>query len=143
MNVNSNQIVPYKYDDSADIENESNEMAKNNKKRKRRVPIRRKKNIPASLKSAVWCQYNGKKFEAKCHVKWCGTIVNVFNFEAGHDIPESKGGMTNIDNLRPICALCNKSMSNNFSIQEFSKKFENKKCKTGCVNFWPFKFFRI
>lgn len=48
-----------------------------------------------------------------------------FNFEAGHVIPESKGGKTHIENLLPICSTCNKSMGNRFTIHEFSKKFES------------------
>ena len=47
-----------------------------------------------------------------------------FNFEAGHIIPESKGGSTHIENLLPICSPCNKSMGNRFTIHEFSKKFQ-------------------
>ena len=31
-------------------------------------------------------------------------------FEAGHIIAERCGGPTNIENLRPICSLCNRSM---------------------------------
>lgn len=87
---------------------------------------KRKQAIPAALKSALWLAYNGKCFEAKCHVTWCHTMINVFNFEAGHDIPESKGGPTTLDNLRPICALCNKSMGNTYTIAEFSSKFSRK-----------------
>ena len=83
----------------------------------------KKGRIPASLKAAVWLKYNGQKFTARCFVSWCPNYTNVFNFEAGHDIPESKGGATNIDNLKPICACCNKSMGNKYTISEFSKKF--------------------
>ena len=39
--------------------------------------------------------------------------MNVFDFHVGHNVPESKGGATNIDNLKPICSRCNSSMSNN------------------------------
>jgi len=45
----------------------------------------------------------------------------VFDFHVGHDKPESKGGKLNVDNLKPICARCNLSMSNNFTIQEWNK----------------------
>ena len=30
--------------------------------------------------------------------------IDVFNFQVGHNIPESKGGATVIENLRPICS---------------------------------------
>ena len=41
------------------------------------------------------------------------------SWEAGHNIAESKGGKTNVKNLRPICSQCNKSMGTR-SITEFS-----------------------
>ncbi|NDG68463.1 MAG: hypothetical protein EB135_03170, partial [Proteobacteria bacterium] len=31
-------------------------------------------------------------------------------FECGHIIAEAKGGETSLENLRPICSTCNKSM---------------------------------
>jgi len=60
-------------------------------------------------------------------VIWCENILTPFTFEVGHNIPESKGGTTNIDNLRPICSKCNKSMGSQYSIDEFSKLYERKK----------------
>ena len=47
--------------------------------------------------------------------------MTVFDFESGHNIPESKGGTLNIDNLRPICAKCNRSMGDDYTIDEFSR----------------------
>jgi 5-methylcytosine-specific restriction endonuclease McrA len=44
-----------------------------------------------------------------------------FNFEVGHNIPESKGGATDMSNLRPICPKCNRSMGDEYTIDEFSK----------------------
>lgn len=82
-----------------------------------------KVNIPKSLRSTVWIQYAGPRFETKCWVTWCKTMISPFTFEVGHDIPESKGGATHVKNLRPICTQCNKSMGNRFSIEDFSRKF--------------------
>jgi hypothetical protein len=50
-------------------------------------------------------------------------MVTVFNFEAGHNIPESKGGPTTHDNLRPICSGCNKAMGNRYTIDEFGELY--------------------
>ena len=47
--------------------------------------------------------------------------MNVFDYHVGHNIPESRGGATNITNLKPICARCNLSMSNYYSIEEWSR----------------------
>jgi 5-methylcytosine-specific restriction endonuclease McrA len=76
--------------------------------------------IPRALREQVWLNFIGKKFENKCLVTWCENIINVFNFEVGHNIPESKGGTLDINNLRPICGKCNRSMGDNFTIDEFS-----------------------
>jgi hypothetical protein len=46
--------------------------------------------------------------------------MNVTNFHCGHNIPESKGGITVLENLLPICSSCNLSMSNNYTIQEWN-----------------------
>lgn len=79
-----------------------------------------KKAIPKALRNTVWETYIGQKFNGKCQVEWCKSIINPFTFEVGHNVPESKGGSTTLDNLRPICAQCNKSMGNRYTIDEFS-----------------------
>lgn len=84
-----------------------------------------KKVIPKSLKNSVWETYIGKEYQAKCAVEWCTAVITPFTFEVGHNIPESKGGSTTLDNLRPICSQCNKSMGNRYTIEQFSKLFKN------------------
>ena len=79
-----------------------------------------RKKIPKALCSQVWTTYCGKKFEHKCIVKWCENIITPFDFEVGHNIPHANGGTIDISNLRPICNKCNKSMGNNYTIDEFS-----------------------
>lgn len=49
--------------------------------------------------------------------------MSVFDFECGHNVPESKGGKTTLDNLVPICARCNRSMGDRYSIDEWNAKF--------------------
>lgn len=79
-----------------------------------------RKSIPKSLRQQVWVKYCGtKNYETKCFIDWCKNMINPFNFEVGHNIPHSKGGSDSIDNLRPICSLCNKSMGNRYSIDQF------------------------
>ena len=79
-----------------------------------------KKQIPKAIRQQVWIKFIGKKFENKCDIIWCRNIINVFNFHAGHIVPDSKGGLINIDNLRPICSNCNLSMSDTYSIYEWN-----------------------
>lgn len=94
--------------------------------------------IPRALREQVWLVNIGKQFEKKCLIEWCSNIINVFDFHVGHDIPESKGGKTNIENLKPICARCNTSMSNNYSIEEWNKMGtkETKETKVSAKSWW-------
>ena len=83
----------------------------------------RKAKIPKAVREQVWLTHMGYVFEGKCKVSWCCNRVNVFDFQCGHNIPESKGGPTNVGNLIPICARCNNSMGNQYTIDEWNKKF--------------------
>lgn len=81
-----------------------------------------KKKVPLALREQVWLIYCGDtRFKHKCFVKWCENIITPFTFEVGHNIPESKGGTLDIDNLLPICSKCNKSMGSTYTIDEFSE----------------------
>jgi len=81
----------------------------------------KKQPIPKALREQVWIKYCGDKyFKHKCYVGWCRNLMSPFFFDCGHNLPESKGGKTEISNLRPICASCNRSMADNYTIDEFS-----------------------
>ena len=82
-----------------------------------------KRRIPKALREQVWLHNMGHIFEGKCKVVWCTNVISAFDFQAGHNIPESKGGKTNIGNLIPICTRCNISMGNTYSIDEWNSKF--------------------
>lgn len=90
-------------------------------KDKEQKEYKNKKNIPKAIRQQVWLKYIGKKFEDKCSIIWCQNIISVFNFHAGHNIPESKGGSIDINNLKPICSNCNLSMSDKYTIDEWNK----------------------
>jgi 5-methylcytosine-specific restriction endonuclease McrA len=87
------------------------------------MPSVTKKAIPRSLKNEVWLAHAGRTFEVKCPVKWCNTILTPFTFEVGHNVPESRGGATVLENLRPLCAQCNRSMGNRYTIDEYAAAF--------------------
>ena len=80
----------------------------------------RKEQIPKRIREMVWSTYNGEKYSNKCYVSWCNNIINVFNYQVGHDIPESKGGTLDLSNLKPICGNCNLSMGNKYTITEWN-----------------------
>jgi len=77
--------------------------------------------IPKALREQVWLSIFNKQFEHKCYIDWCNNIINVFDFSVGHNIPVSKGGVTSLDNLKPICTRCNLSMSDTYTIDEWNK----------------------
>jgi 5-methylcytosine-specific restriction endonuclease McrA len=69
-----------------------------------------KKKIPQAVRNAVWNTYIGvNKGEDRCFVG-CGEPITKSNFECGHIHAEAKGGPTDLENLRPICSACNKSI---------------------------------
>lgn len=97
----------------------------------------KKSNIPKALREQVWLKCMGEKFDGKCKVVWCKNRINVFDFQCGHNIPESKGGETTLDNLLPICVRCNISMGSQYTIDEWNTKFSPKPivevAKVGCM----------
>lgn len=80
-----------------------------------------KEKIPKALREQVWLTHIGKKYDSKCHISWCKNRITVFDFQSGHNVPESKGGSTDLLNLRPICSRCNLSMNDNYTIDEWTK----------------------
>lgn len=82
----------------------------------------RKATIPKTLKSRVWTFYIGNNIgQTKCLC--CNNFdILQMNFECGHVLAESCGGETTVDNLRPICSQCNKSMGNMHMV-EFQQKY--------------------
>ncbi len=86
------------------------------------VPYK-KKSIPKALAEQVWIRYMGRAFEGKCRVAWCQNTLTVFDFQCGHNVPESRGGATTVDNLIPICSRCNLGMGNKKTIDEWSAEY--------------------
>ena len=83
-------------------------------------PIHIRKPIPKAIRQQVWLQYIGEHYKSKCYIKWCTNKMTIFNYHVGHNIPDSKGGTLDVENLRPICSNCNLSMSDNYTIDEWN-----------------------
>jgi 5-methylcytosine-specific restriction endonuclease McrA len=81
-----------------------------------------KQKIPKALREQVWIVHAGKVFERKCLTDWCNNTMTVFDFQCGHNVPESKNGKTDISNLVPICSRCNLSMGSQFTFTEWRKQ---------------------
>ena len=81
-----------------------------------------KHKIPKAVREQLWLRDMGRKFEGKCKTSWCRNNVTIFDFQCGHNIPESKGGPTTLENLVVICCRCNTSMGNQYTYSEWSLK---------------------
>ena len=73
----------------------------------RRSSLRPK--IPSNIRQEIWKNNCGKSIEGECFC--CLDEINIHKFEAGHIKPYHHGGSDTVDNLRPICSSCNKSMT--------------------------------
>ncbi len=96
------------------------ELSKPKGKGKGRPPAKKHKaKIPAAVYEAIWIQKMGRVFEGKCLTTWCPNTITVFDYQAGHDIPESKGGPPTFENLYPICSRCNQSMGDRYTFKQW------------------------
>ena len=85
------------------IYNESGIIIKNSKSNV-------KKKIPNKIKTDSWNIYVGENIKKTLCICCNKTEIDAFNFQAGHIISEKNGGSICIDNILPICNLCNNSM---------------------------------
>jgi|UniRef100_A0A6C0AI33 5-methylcytosine-specific restriction endonuclease McrA len=82
-----------------------------------------KKGISSTIKRLVWNKNIGEEIgKAKC---WCckSTDITQSSFHCGHVVAESKGGQTQVNNLKPICQNCNSSMGTR-DMNDFMKTLE-------------------
>lgn len=101
---NYNDIYKILYDLYNDIKKKETKIVK-----KHKYNIN-KKTIPKALKNASWNKYIGKdKGTSKC-LCCKNNEIDSKHFECGHIISEANGGDISLENLRPICSVCNKSM---------------------------------
>lgn len=63
--------------------------------------------ISAKLKHAVWVHWFNDNETSVCP---CGTAITAEENHCGHILARAKGGRTDVENLRPICASCNLRM---------------------------------
>lgn len=97
-----------------DVRKKYKELEKKEQKNKR-------KTIPKALKDKIWDDTFGSKCgEGKCYV--CSDVINSKKFECGHIVAVAKGGNNDIENLKPICSTCNKSMGVK-NMEEFKKEY--------------------
>ena len=82
--------------DDTQSENENNEVAY------------KKEQIPKCVKNSLWILFFNNLRVGLCQC--CKREpITMSNFHAGHVIAERNGGKTSLENLRPICPMCNLS----------------------------------
>lgn len=82
--------------------------------------LSRKKQIPKAVKREVWNKIIGEeigKSKCQCCEK---TDITQLNFQCGHIQSEAEGGEIHVNNLLPICEVCNSSMGTK-NLYEFKK----------------------
>ena len=84
------------------------------------VTAPQRKAVPKALREQVWRTHVGESYKAKCCVTWCTNQITPFDYEVGHNVPHSQGGSLELTNLRPICGRCNKSMGDNYTIDQWN-----------------------
>ena len=68
-----------------------------------------KKRIPSAVRNIVWDNNISPELKiGNCYV--CNSKISFSNFHCGHIIAEKDGGTIELNNLKPICMLCNTSM---------------------------------
>jgi NADH:ubiquinone oxidoreductase subunit C len=86
-----------------------------------KVEVKRRSVIPKALRDSVFTTYNQGSYDSAYCSVGCGERITPFNFECGHVISYCHGGEAKLDNLRPICSRCNRSMGAK-NMDEFIKE---------------------
>lgn len=88
--------------------------------------VRRSRRIPPQLRRLVWENYMPNPREAYGPCLVCTREIHLLDFECGHVKSHADGGTITVDNLRPICSSCNKSMGSKNLFEYKAKYFPNK-----------------
>jgi 5-methylcytosine-specific restriction endonuclease McrA len=84
-------------------------------------PILKRESIPKCVRNALWINYFKDSRISKCQC-CLREEISIGNFHAGHILAHVNGGLSTLDNLVPICMLCNTSMGP-YDLNEFIKKY--------------------
>ncbi len=102
------------------------ELTENTDKTETKKIKKKKEKIPAAVRKIVWNTYIGKDNPIDKCLCCSSEDISITNFECGHIKSEKNGGEVTIENLRPICGNCNKSIGGN-NMDEFMDKYKIKK----------------
>ncbi len=79
--------------------------------------------IPPMLRKQVWEKHmkDSRSAYGLCYV--CRKEIHILEFECGHVLSHVDGGSLDVENLRPICGSCNKSMGSKLLFDYIKEKF--------------------
>jgi 5-methylcytosine-specific restriction endonuclease McrA len=81
--------------------------------------------IPKPMRIAIWNNHFGEN-TGKTKCPCCDRKkITQLDFECGHIIAKAKGGFDTLDNLIPVCRICNSSMQT-MNFWDFYKKLHLK-----------------
>jgi len=88
----------------------------------RKESVKKRSPIPVALRNAVWNAYAGGPEVGEVSCACCETAkITQQTFECGHVIAAANGGECTVDNMRPVCRGCNRSMGKS-NMHEFKRK---------------------
>jgi len=107
--IKNNYTVCYDCNQKSDTVSETNTV------------VYKKENIPECVRNCLWINYFK---ESRVGVCLCckREQITISNFHAGHIQAEANEGRTALDNLIPLCQLCNLSMATN-NVFDFITKY--------------------
>lgn len=82
------------------------------------VPINHRMKIKKPMRREVWKKRNQESLAGHCYA--CNKKIHYDDFECGHVISVFAGGPTTVDNLEPVCRLCNADMGIEY-LEDFKK----------------------
>jgi 5-methylcytosine-specific restriction endonuclease McrA len=81
----------------------------------------KRKTIPKTVRDKVWREEFKNNMDGNCYC--CNNAIKIEEWHCGHILAACKGGPNVVDNLKPICSVCNTSMGdtnmNDFKAEYF------------------------
>ena len=84
------------------------------------VPVNYRGKIYKPVRRSVWKKRNSNNIAGNCYV--CQKGIHYDDFECGHIVSVFAGGASSVDNLEPICRMCNSDMGIEH-LETFKKMF--------------------
>jgi len=81
--------------------------------------------IPQAMRLAVWNIAFGGPEVGVGACACCERAITQQDFECGHVVSRAVGGSVTLDNLRPVCRACNRSMGK-VNMDEFKRQYFSK-----------------